>query len=103
MSEKTRRDAQGDTAVRERTEEPRRYKVLLLNDHYTSMEFVVWVLMEIFRHTQASATRVMLGIHRSGVGVAGVYTKEIADTRIEEVHEAARAAGHPLQAILEPE
>jgi ATP-dependent Clp protease adaptor protein ClpS len=76
---------------------------MLLNDHYTTMEFVVFVLINVFRHTQASATRVMLHIHNTGVGVAGVYTKEVAETRIEQVQQLARESGHPLQATMEPD
>jgi ATP-dependent Clp protease adaptor protein ClpS len=103
MAERTRREEKGDTAVKERLEKPKMFKVLLLNDDYTSMEFVVWILMGIFHHTQAGATRIMLGIHRTGLGVAGVYSRDVAETRIEQVHDAAREAGHPLQAIMEPE
>jgi ATP-dependent Clp protease adaptor protein ClpS len=103
MSERTRREEKEDTLTRERTEEPKKYKVILLNDDYTSMEFVVWVLMTIFRHSQAAATRIMLHIHNSGIGVAGIYSREVAETRIAQVHEVAREAGHPLQCTMEPE
>lgn len=103
MSEKTRQNEKEDVLTRERTEEPKKFKVILLNDDYTSMEFVVWVLMTIFRHSQASATRIMLHIHNSGVGIAGVYSREVAETRIAQVHEVAREAGHPLQCTMEPE
>ena len=64
--------------------QPRKFKVILLNDDYTSMEFVIHVLQKVFRHGQASATRVMLHIHRTGLGVAGVYTREIAETRLDK-------------------
>jgi ATP-dependent Clp protease adaptor protein ClpS len=103
MSERTRREEKEDVVTRERTEEPKKYKVILLNDDYTSMEFVVWVLMTIFRHSQAAATRIMLHIHNSGVGVAGIYSREVAETRVAQVHEVAREAGHPLQCTMEPE
>ena len=103
MSEKTRQNEKEDVLTRERTEEPKKFKVILLNDDYTSMEFVVWVLMTIFRHSQASATRIMLHIHNQGVGIAGVYSREVAETRIAQVHEVAREAGHPLQCTMEPE
>ena len=86
MSKRTRDDEQGETITRDRVQKPRKYKVLLLNDDYTSMEFVVMVLRRVFRHSQASATRVMLHIHNSGVGVAGIYTREVAETRIQQVH-----------------
>lgn len=103
MSENTRKNEKEDVLTRERTEEPKKFKVLLLNDDYTSMEFVVWVLMTIFRHSQAGATRIMLHIHNSGVGVAGIYSREVAETRIAQVHEVAKEAGHPLQCTMEPE
>ncbi len=103
MSKRTRHDEQGETLTRERIEKPRRYKVLLLNDDYTTMEFVVHVLRTVFHHSQAQATRIMLHIHRNGVGVAGVYTREIAETRVAQVHQLASEAGHPLQCTMEPE
>ena len=103
MPEKTRREGKSDTEVQERLEKPKLYKVMLVNDNYTSMEFVVGVLIHIFRHSQAAATRIMLTIHRNGLGVAGVYSREIAETRIEQVHDAAKEAGYPLQALMEPE
>ncbi len=103
MSERTRRGEKEDVIVREKNEEPKKYKVLLLNDDYTSMEFVVWVLVQIFRHSQASATRIMLHVHNNGVGVAGIYSREVAETRVAQVEEAAKEAGHPLQCTIEPE
>ncbi len=103
MSKQTRRDEKGETLTRDRIEEPRKYKVILLNDDYTSMEFVVYVLKTVFRHSQAGATRVMLHIHRNGLGVAGIYTREIAETRVAQVLKLASEAGHPLQCTMEPE
>jgi len=103
MSERTRREEKDDVLTREKNEEPKKFKVLLLNDDYTTMEFVVWVLMTIFRHSQASATRIMLHIHNSGVGVAGIYSRDVAETRVAQVHEVAKEAGHPLQCTMEPE
>ena len=101
MSERTRREEKDDVLTREKNEEPKKFKVLLLNDDYTTMEFVVWVLMTIFRHSQASATRIMLHIHNSGVGVAGIYSRDVAETRVAQVHEVAKEAGHPLQCTME--
>jgi ATP-dependent Clp protease adaptor protein ClpS len=102
-----RKDDQGDVLTHEdtksRAKKPPQYKVLILNDDYTTMEFVVYILTGIFRHTQASATRVMLHVHKKGIGVAGVYTHEIAETRVVQVLTAAREAGHPLQCIMEQE
>lgn len=98
-----RHDKQGDVLEKTKTEPPKRFKVLIHNDDYTSMEFVVLVLTTVFRHTPASAARLMLQIHRTGLGVAGVYGKEIAETRIEQTITLAREAGHPLQCTMEPE
>lgn len=103
MSDKNKE--KGDSAVleREKIDEPRQYKVLLLNDHFTTMEFVVHVLKTVFRHSNAQATRVMLHIHNSGTGVAGVFSREVAETKIDQVHSLAAEAGHPLQCAMEPE
>ena len=103
MSDKTKKQEQGDVLEKQRVEKPPRYKVLLLNDDYTTMEFVVLVLMQVFRHSQASATRVMLHIHNTGIGMAGVYSREVAETRVAQVETFSRDAGHPLQCTLEPE
>lgn len=103
MSQQTRRKTEDDVLTREKTEEPKKFKVLLLNDDYTAMEFVVWVLMNVFHHSQAAATRIMLHIHNNGVGVAGIYSREVAETRVAQVHEVAREQGHPLQCTMEPE
>jgi ATP-dependent Clp protease adaptor protein ClpS len=85
----------------QRTEPPRMYQVVLLNDDYTPMEFVVMVLQEYFQRDLESATLVMLKIHHEGRGVCGVYSKDVATTKVELVLAAARRGGHPLQCILE--
>ena len=103
MSRRERHDEQSDVLERNKVEKPKKYKVLLLNDDYTTMEFVVWVLQRVFHLSQAASTRVMLHIHNSGVGVAGLYTREIAETRVHQVLRLARDAGHPLQCTMEPE
>jgi ATP-dependent Clp protease adaptor protein ClpS len=105
MSDRTRRDEKEkeDVLTRERVEEPKKFKVILLNDDYTSMEFVVWVLVTVFHHSQASATRVMLHIHNHGIGVAGIYSREVAETRVAQVQQVSKEAGHPLQCTMEPE
>jgi ATP-dependent Clp protease adaptor protein ClpS len=100
---KRRREEEGDVQTRERVKKPRKYKVLLHNDDYTTMEFVVYVLTTVFKHSPAAATRVMLQCHRTGIGVAGVYTREVAETRVTQVLELARDNGHPLQCTMEPE
>jgi len=79
------------------------YKVLLLNDDYTPMDFVVEVLMQVFKKTELEATRVMLQVHHTGVGVAGIYSFEIAETKVSQVMDASSAEGHPLQCTMEPE
>jgi ATP-dependent Clp protease adaptor protein ClpS len=82
---------------------PPLYKVLLHNDNYTTMEFVVFVLMHIFNHSEAEAFRIMLQVHTQGVGVAGVYTGEIAETRIAKVTALAREYEYPLLCTMEEE
>ncbi|WP_036219700.1 ATP-dependent Clp protease adapter ClpS [Calidithermus chliarophilus] len=95
----------GDTKTKThtRTRTPEQYKVLLLNDDYTPMDFVVDVLMRFFRKSELEATRIMLAVHQQGVGVCGVYPFEIAETKVNQVLEAAAEEGHPLQCIMEPE
>ncbi|MCB9664739.1 MAG: ATP-dependent Clp protease adapter ClpS [Alphaproteobacteria bacterium] len=99
----TKRDEQGDVLTRTRADKPKRYKVLIHNDDYTTMEFVIHVLQSVFRHTLPSATRLMLAIHKTGLGIAGVYAREIAETRVEQTLALAREHGHPLQCTMEPE
>jgi ATP-dependent Clp protease adaptor protein ClpS len=95
----------GDAQLLEatKTEKPKRYKVLVFNDDYTTMECVVHILTAVFRHSPASAHRLMIAIHRSGVGVAGVYAREIAEAKLEQATEIARGQGYPLQLDLEVE
>lgn len=101
--EKTRRDGGTLTKERPKTKKPPMYKVLIHNDDYTPMEFVVAVLMQIFRLDEVNATQVMLHVHRSGVGVAGTYTYEIAETKVAQVLSAAKNHEYPLQCSCEPE
>ncbi|MBV8123918.1 MAG: ATP-dependent Clp protease adapter ClpS [Burkholderiaceae bacterium] len=99
------READDGTTILERvpqkTQPPRLYQVLLLNDDFTPMEFVVMVLQEYFRHGLDTATQIMLKIHHEGRGVCGVFTKDVAATKVELVLAASRRAGHPLQCIME--
>ena len=89
------------TKTRPRTKKPKQYKVLLLNDDYTPMEFVVMVLKRFFRMDLEQATRVMLHVHQKGVGVCGVYPYEVAETKVNQVMDCARENQHPLQCTLE--
>ncbi|MDL2280033.1 ATP-dependent Clp protease adapter ClpS [Desulfovibrio sp. OttesenSCG-928-G11] len=93
----TRSGALTDIDVRE----PRLYRVLLHNDDYTTMEFVVEVLMNIFRKSPQEATAIMLAVHEKGMGLCGVYTQEIAETKVAIVHARARKAGFPLRCTME--
>ncbi len=87
--------------ILEEVKEPPMYRVLLLNDDYTSMEFVVQVLVHVFQKTVQDATRIMLNVHEKGVGVCGVYPYEIAETKTETVHALARENGFPLKCTME--
>lgn len=91
------------TATRRKTRKPRRYKVLLHNDDFTSMEYVVEVLTRHFHKAPAEATQVMLEVHHKGVGVAGIYPKDQAETKVAEVMAEAQAEGMPLLLTLEAE
>jgi ATP-dependent Clp protease adaptor protein ClpS len=86
----------------QRVEPPQMYQVVMLNDDYTPMEFVVVVIQEFFNKDRETATQIMLKIHLDGRGVCGVYSKDVAATKVNQVSEAARQAGHPLQCLSEP-
>jgi ATP-dependent Clp protease adaptor protein ClpS len=89
------------TRARTRTKKPTPYKVLMLNDDYTPMEFVVHVLQRFFRMDMEEATRVMLHVHQRGVGICGVFSYEVAETKVNQVMDFARQNQHPLQLTLE--
>ena len=99
-----RRD--NDAVVLERrpqkTQPPQMYQVVLLNDDYTPMEFVVMVIQEFFSKDRETSTQIMLKIHLDGKGVCGVFSKDVAATKVDQVTEAARKNGHPLQCVSEP-
>ena len=91
------------TKTRPKTKRPHLYKVLLLNDDYTPMEFVVHVLEKYFNKGREEATRIMLHVHHKGVGMCGVYTYEVAETKVTQVMDFSRQHGHPLQCTMEKE
>ena len=105
MVDRPRDDERTGGAVKERvqgeTKEPSLYGVVLLNDDYTPMDFVVEVLEALFLKSPAEAYRIMMQVHREGRGLAGVYPWEVAETKVEALLTRARDAGHPLQAVIE--
>jgi ATP-dependent Clp protease adaptor protein ClpS len=92
-----------ETEERRKTRKPSLYRVFLLNDDYTTMDFVVYILERIFGKSPVEAAQVMLHVHKKGVGLAGVYTREIAETKVQAVHELARENEFPLRCIMEKE
>ena len=96
----------GDAVVLERRPQrvapPQMYQVVLLNDDYTPMEFVVIVIQEFFNKDRDTATQIMLKIHLDGKGVCGVFSRDVASSKVDQVTEAARKNGHPLQCVSEP-
>ncbi|MEW6333703.1 MAG: ATP-dependent Clp protease adapter ClpS [Thermodesulfobacteriota bacterium] len=93
----TQGDVQSDQEIRE----PKLYRVILCNDDYTTMDFVIEILMAVFHKPAAEATRIMLDVHKRGKGLCGVYTYDIATTKIEQVHRLARKREFPLRCALE--
>lgn len=91
------------TKTRPKTKKPSLYKVLLLNDDYTPMEFVIFVLEHFFGKSREDATRIMLHVHHKGVGICGVFTFEVAETKVALVMDFARQHQHPLQCTMEKE
>ncbi|MGB2177988.1 MAG: ATP-dependent Clp protease adapter ClpS [Hyphomonas sp.] len=89
------------TQTRVRTKKPSLYRVLLLNDDYTPMEFVVFILERFFNRSREQATRIMLHVHQKGVGLCGVYTYEVAETKVAQVLDLAKRHEHPLQCVME--
>ncbi len=105
MSKKNKPEQDGSVLTRERskTRTPKMYRVILHNDDYSPMEFVVAILQQVFHLNAAEATRIMLEVHNNGIGIAGRYTFEAAETKVEQVLTAARLHEHPLQCSMEPE
>jgi ATP-dependent Clp protease adaptor protein ClpS len=98
-------DREGDLATEQKrkVEKVRPYKVLFHNDDYTTMEFVVLVLMKFFHKSETEATHIMLSVHHRGHGVAGLYTKDVAETKVAQVQDYAKQSGMPLRVTAEPE
>ncbi len=96
-------DADVATESQDRVQVPKRYRVLLHNDDYTTMEFVVMVLMDIFHHSEEQAFRVMLHVHQQGIGEAGVFSYEVAETKVRKVTDLARQNEYPLRCSMEPQ
>ena len=99
----SREEFESGTGVQEEVREPRKYKVLLHNDDYTTMEFVVQVLATVFNKTEVEANRIMLAVHQNGIGVCGIYTAEVAETKVIMVRQMARKGGYPLKCTMEEE
>lgn len=108
MADDDRRDDDGSnretglaTKTRPKTKRPSKYRVLLLNDDYTPMEFVVIILQDVFNKTQEQAWEIMMHVHKQGVGECGVFPYEVAETKVTRVMDAARKNQHPLQCVME--
>ncbi len=96
-------DGEVSTIHKSKVKPPVIYKVLMHNDDFTAMEFVVHVLQKFFNKSQAQATQIMLAVHNRGVGICGVFTKEVAEMKIVKVSNYARQSGHPLKCSMEPD
>ncbi|MGE5263819.1 MAG: ATP-dependent Clp protease adapter ClpS [Acidobacteriota bacterium] len=100
-------DEEGGVSTQQETQHkvdtPRMYKVLLHNDNYTTMDFVVMILINVFHKPEAEAVRIMLDVHQKGLGLVGVYPRDIAETKVKRVTELAREAEFPLLCTMEPE
>ncbi len=100
-------EQEGGVAIEEkvdtRLKKPKRYKVLLHNDDFTTMEFVVALLQHVFHHSEADAMAIMLNIHKTGIGIAGVFTYEVAESKVAQVMELAEKAEFPLLSTVEPD
>ena len=101
MSIKNSREGGVATRSREVVKEPPLFKVLLHNDDYTTMDFVIMILKGVFNKDSEEATRIMMNVHQQGIGVAGIYSRDIAETKVSMVHDLARKHEHPLKCSLE--
>jgi ATP-dependent Clp protease adaptor protein ClpS len=96
-------DIQEETRIEEQTKEPPQYKVILLNDDYTTFEFVISILMTVFNKPEFEAIRITFDVHKRGYGLCGIYSREIAETKVMTVQQLSESAGYPLQCIMEEE
>ncbi|MEY4615302.1 MAG: hypothetical protein RJB66_262 [Pseudomonadota bacterium] len=96
-------ETQGELDVVQKTDVPRRFKVILLNDDFTPMNFVTLVLQRYFNKTEEEAEKIMLDVHQQGAGVAGIYTKEIAEMKVHQVNSVSKQNEYPLKTIMEAE
>jgi ATP-dependent Clp protease adaptor protein ClpS len=101
MAKQVKEEGQVLTRKRAKVREPGQWKVLLHNDDYTTQEFVVWLLKTVFRKSELEATAIMLAVHKAGVGVAGIYTRDVAETRAERARQLAERDGFPLLLTVE--
>lgn len=101
MSTRSKPIYKSGEGVEQRKGKPPYYNVFLLNDNYTTMDFVVYILECVFHKTSVEATQIMLNVHKNGRGLAGIYTKEIAETKVEEVHKVALEHEFPLRCVIE--
>ncbi|OPZ76290.1 MAG: ATP-dependent Clp protease adapter protein ClpS [Alphaproteobacteria bacterium ADurb.Bin438] len=101
MAKQTSKINSSGTKLEDKVKKPQMYKVVMLNDDFTPMDFVVDVVCKVFKKTVIEATEIMLNIHKKGSGICGVYTYEIAETKVMEVIDLARKKGHPLQCQIE--
>lgn len=91
------------TIIKHKIELPKKYKVLLHNDDYTTMEFVIYILQGVFHKTIDEAEKIMMEVHKNGIGLCGIYTFEIAESKAKKVERLAREHSHPLMCTIEPE
>ena len=103
MSSRPREALFAETRSRERVQHPRMWRVLLHNDDYTTQEFVVWVLETVFQKPRAEAFSIMMNVHRSGLGLAGVFTHDVARTKVKKTQQLAEEHEFPLLVTMEPE
>ncbi len=92
-----------ETKRKEQLKKPPLFRVLFHNDNYTTMEFVIFVLQTVFNKSETDSMLIMLNVHRTGLGVAGVYTKDVAETKVAKTHAMAKEAEYPLKLSIEPE